>query len=207
MVMAGPLATLKVDLVITSTNNGNSQLFVAASDEVFSEVHTDVAPIIQGNNSFSFRLRLPRPWETVQVRWDPLDQPADILVSDATLQVGFVRTSLGANNFVTSVDTSEVQESREAVFFSTLSNDGQILIIDKYADLIDGLKIFALIAGLLGASLFTIFVMLCARCTENVRSLIGLTNKFAVLGCNLHTASIGAMLATGVFLISWFWQI
>lgn len=207
MVLTGPWASVKVDLVLTSTASGSSQLFVAASNEVFSEVQSDVVPINQGTNAISFRLSLPRTWDTAQIRWDPLDQPANILLTDATLQVGFNKTHLGGSDFRASVDISEVQVSGDTVSFSTLSNDGQILIINEDAQSIDRFRITALVAGLTGAAVLMIFILLCSRCAENVRRFVGLTHKFAVFGCNLQTASLGAMLATGIFLFSWFWQI
>ncbi len=117
-----------LEISVVSTEPGFSQVFVAQTENNFSEEASVWAPVSKKNEVLKFPLR---PWRgTVgnYMRWDPLDRPAEMEIQSITLRSALVREDVQLSNLRPSMGTSEVLPDGNVAYVELQSNDPQILL-------------------------------------------------------------------------------
>jgi hypothetical protein len=158
-IFLSPLGQVSVNIRVESSSGGYSQLFFADSDSTFIEERSEKELVVKGDNFLRFAVNPIRRTLGDQLRWDPLNKPSDMSLSEMYVQAGFSRISVPFESIQPSIGMSGLMASDQGVDFAVETNDSQALIQfelqDVYRDHVRNVIIAALLFGLVvSASVF-----------------------------------------------------
>ena len=131
-----PVGRPALEIGVVSTEPGFSQLFVAQTENDFSEEASVWAPVSGTDEILEFPLRPLRGTVGDYIRWDPLDRPAEIEIRSITLHSALVFEGLELSELRPSMGTSEVLFEEDVASVELQSNDPQILLQASVSDFV-----------------------------------------------------------------------
>ena len=123
-----PWGQPQIHMDLSSSSPGFSQVFFADEDQVFTEQGSTWAIVTDGPSAASFPVL---PWRGTlgsELRWDPLDQPAEMTVRSIRLRSGVLSEEVPLERLRPSQAVSEIVLSESGATFTAESNDPQILL-------------------------------------------------------------------------------
>ena len=154
---------------VVSSDSGFSQLFVADDEAAFSEGASSWAVLQRGQSTLHFPLKLWRGTVGTELRWDPLDRPAEMTVSSIRLVSGPFHEDVPLDLLQPSMAVSEISTDDSGATFVVQSNDPQILIDLETAPFVGG----SAIRGALLASLIAGMALAVAWTVRSRKSRVG----------------------------------
>src|SRR6056297_3437470 len=128
LLFASPWGQPALEMDVSSSSAGFSQIFVAGDDAAFAEQRSAWALVPRGTSTIRFPLSGLRGTAGSQLRWDPLDEPSEFLARDMRLTSGFDAEEIPLTLLQPSMATSEIIFSEQGAEFTTQSNDAQVLL-------------------------------------------------------------------------------
>ena len=158
-IFLSPFGQVSFNMRVESSSGGYSQLFFADTDNTFIEERSEKELVVKGDNFLRFAVNPIRRTLGDQLRWDPLNKPSDMTLSEMYVQAGFSRISVPFESIQPSIGMSGLIASDQGVDFAVETNDSQALIQfklqDLYRDHVRNVIITALLFGLVvSASVF-----------------------------------------------------
>lgn len=151
-----PLGQVSIDMRLQSSSGGYSQLFFADAEEAFIEERSEKELIVKGNNFLKFSVNPIRRTLGDQLRWDPLNTPSEMTLSEIFVQAGLSRTTIPFESLKPSAGMSAFVPTEEGVKFTVETNDSQALLQielqDLYSDHVRNMFVAALLIGLVAAA-------------------------------------------------------
>lgn len=152
-----PLGQVSIDMRLQSSSGGFSQLFFTDIDDTFVEERSEKELIIKGDNFLKFAVNPIRRTLGDQLRWDPLNTPAEITLSEIYVQAGLSRTPVPFRNLQPSIGMSAFTENEQGLNFTVETNDSQVLmqfeLQDLYRDHVRNVLVAALLIGVASSAL------------------------------------------------------
>lgn len=162
LLSVGPIGQPHVELQVTSSTAGSSQLFFADSENAFTEQESERQALVKGANT----LRFPFGWIGGTLgdfqRWDPSDAPGEFAVSSFELRSLLLSEELSLEILQPSVGVSAITVSSTGARFAAESNDSQILFSTNLSTFFQrNLLVISLTS--LGISLLITLIFMAAR--------------------------------------------
>jgi hypothetical protein len=128
LILISPVGKPAIHITVETSSPGFSQMFFAEQENDFSEDQSRWQPLTVGQNEISFPFG---PWRGTlgnYQRWDPVDQPASLVVKRLYLAGWFHKQDLPLESLRPSMALSEPLLNDTGIQFSTESNDAQLLM-------------------------------------------------------------------------------
>ena len=126
--LSSPLGKPVIEFQVSSSQAGFSQIFFSDKEGSFSEVDSRWSPVEAGYQVVRYPLLTRLLADGDQVRWDPLDVPAEMHVSAISLRDALRAEEIPLTSLRPSLDVGEVVIESGGASFDTQSNDPQVLI-------------------------------------------------------------------------------
>ncbi len=128
LILISPIGKPAIHITVETSSPGFSQMFFAEQENDFSEDQSRWQPLTVGRNEIAFPFGRWRETLGGYQRWDPVDQPANMVVERLSLESSFYKQELPLDSLRPSVDTSELVVGEAGVEFTAESNDAQLLM-------------------------------------------------------------------------------
>lgn len=205
LITYSPIGDLRFHVSMNSSSSGYSQLFIADEGNSFTEARSRGSAVQPGQNSLVIPLPHRREMIGSFQRWDPINTPAQITVNEMWIQGLFFRHGVPLDSLRPSMYVSAVEIIDDQAVFSTLSNDGQLLLSEDLSSLFSKhqqwLNSIALAIGLIVLAAAFSLCWLLVRGREHSRQFLNTPSRVAqIVVIFLLTSALVSLMAWGLSL-------